>query len=226
MNIERESIARKLRALRERTTAAGCTEAEATQAAEMYTRLVMKYDLSMTDIEIGEQKATRGKIDTQDSKYHAVCDCLVVMAALCDCKVWTQGPRVVHFIGLPEDAQAFKLLYTIIRQALDLEWFMADVMSNAQYSRRSFQQGMAESIVQRLKEIQRLKAQEQRATGRDLVVVKGIAVREAFAATGIYLSPRNAASYSGASIGAGRAAGKNVILNPRVEAARRITQQG
>jgi hypothetical protein len=65
MNIERESIARKLRALRERTTAAGCTEAEATQAAEMYTRLVMKYDLSMTDIEIGEQKATRGKIDTQ-----------------------------------------------------------------------------------------------------------------------------------------------------------------
>ncbi|MAH50155.1 hypothetical protein CMI37_30320 [Candidatus Pacearchaeota archaeon] len=225
MNAERAAIARKLRALREKTTAQGCTEAEAMQAAELYTRLVNKYDMTMTDIEIGEQTVRKVHIDTTDKKFHPIQECLTAMAILCDCKTWTNGPRRVVALGLPEDVAAFQVLYTVIRNALDLEWFKADMISSVRYERLSFQEGMASTIKRRLQEIHASKQQQAVSTGRDLVPVKMAAVHAEFKSMGIHLTSRRTQDHYGASRGAGRAAGERVGLNERVGEGRRITHQ-
>ena len=44
-NTKRESIIKKINLLKEKTTANGCSEAEAMTAAEMISRLLQEYDL-------------------------------------------------------------------------------------------------------------------------------------------------------------------------------------
>lgn len=224
---DRAALAARIRALLSKTTAAGCTEAEALAAASLASRLMAQYDLTYADLGIertvrGESYGARKRAWTA----HPVRDCLAAIADLFDTMCWRLGPDLVFF-GQAEDTERAHGLTTIIQLAMDHEWSRFWVAPDRDKrmcfgsSHRSFMLGMAIRVGER---IDQLKAERSRAsvTGRELVVIRAEIVNEKFDAyarqTGIRLRQeaktkidiRSARAYD-----AGRAAGDRANIGGR-----------
>jgi hypothetical protein len=223
-NDNRAKLLERIRNISARTTDNGCTEAEALVAAEMLAKLLSEHGLSMTDVEIGEEKCQIEYLNTGRKTLHEVHWCAASVAQFTDCKVWAtrrEGSRTLAFFGLPGDVETAIYLMRVVKSAMDIEAprYLARAKELGELTGRrashAFLMGMARRVSQRLREIKSHERQASQSTGRDLVVVKSAVVRSQFADLGIRLcsgNPRPSVGDHGA-YAAGQAAGNNVSFN-------------
>ncbi len=238
MTKERDRIAAKVRAMQARTVGRGCTEAEAYEAAKMIAKLLTEYDLSLSDVEIGEERCEKSAVKTGRAKRpHEIQFCLKSVAAFADCKVWKDSKGGVRFVffGLPKDVEFATFLYHTIQAAMDFELSNFKFDCSIQHrptGRReshSFLLGMADRVARRLEEMKAAQNTETKTTtGRDLVVVKSRVVATQFAELGMRLrgGRSQASSRSTGSYNAGQAAGDKVGFNRAVTSGTKLITGG
>jgi hypothetical protein len=219
------AAAARIRALLAKTTSNGCTEAEAMAAAAKAGELMDRYSLSMSDVEIKQEKCT-----TRASEYvktHPVEGCAVAIARFCGCKVWRAGyagKKTLHYFGLPQDTEVAHYLTDLIRNSMEAE-FRAYMRgpgklqdAHGKTLRRNFMLAMAARVAQRLDV---MSAERERtahtSTGTALVVVRNAVVNE-FKALGFKLKRGSASRgrYNGDAHRAGRDAGDRVNITTGV----------
>lgn len=220
---EREVILARVRALLTRTTANGCTEAEAKAAANQVDRLMALYEIDLTEATVQDQEVMRLdiKLDAHPVRFAAP-----RIGTFTDTKVWVER-GFISFLGLDIDTRIAEYLMLTFQRAIDREsrnWsaFNADMamMDTVGQERMltSFSAGMAVRLGERLTLLKSKRDFEQKATGFDLVVAKGALVDQAFESLGIVLerekggkSIRDTNAYN-----AGRAAADKVAINQGV----------
>lgn len=238
MSDNRDALLAKIRAIASRTTENGCTEAEALAAAAMLAKLMSEHGLSMSDVEIGEELCQIEYLDTGRRALHESSYCIVRIAELCDCRVWTcwtrQGEEYIYkavrskkiaYFGLPGDVETAVYLTRVIKSSMDQELltFIRRCAELGEPSGRrvnhSFLMGMVNRVNVRLGAI---KASERTsaksATGRDLVAVKGAVVTAQFAKLDLHLRSHTKQTSIGdaSAYRSGQAAGDRVSFNRAV----------
>ena len=217
----------RIKALADKTVSNGCTEAEAMAAAEMVGRLLERYALSMEEIDVREQRCVQVEVPIGGKQRRPIDGCVTAIARFCDCKVWvsrdTMMPSYVFF-GFDADTVLAGYLFNVIDRAMAtaLTAFRATQPRlrgvGLRGASRSFQQGMAARVADRLDEMHRQRdanVAAQRSTGTALILVKQQVVEDAFRGTEIRLvaaAGLNRARLNGA-FRHGLAAGDRVNLN-------------
>ena len=223
----RDKIATKVRALKDRTTDRGCTEAEAMTAASLAAKLMTEHDLTMTDVEIGESTCDTTFVNTGKKTTHEVRLAIKAIAFFTDTVAWRdrdEGVIRYAFFGLENDTEFAVYLHDVIRAAMDAEvaaykshqWLLDEPSGRS--ASHSFLVGMARRVSERLKELKRTQnASTIASTGRDLVVVKSHLVHGQFAQLGMRLRKGSAThSHDQRAHAAGKAAGDRVGFNRRI----------
>lgn len=217
----------RIRALAEKTTSNGCTEAEALSAAEMVGRLLERYALTMEQVDLRETPYIQLEVHAGGQRRRPVDGCVVAIARFCDCKVWlTRGELGVTYIffGLETDAMLGRYLFEIVGMALrtELAGFKArnprlrDV--GLRRAGESFQHGVVARIAAWLtadKADREATVATQRATGQALMLIKQSLVDEAFATlqTRLISTRRSARRVVRSAYQDGLQAGDKVNLN-------------
>ena len=222
-NAERAGQLARIRALMAKTTANGCTEAEAKAAAAAVDRLLAAYELDLDDVMVREQEIVqlRVKVGDHDVKYAAK-----AVGGFCDCRVWASTGDIVY-LGFKVDTEIAEYLTQLFRRAIDRE-AQDYTMFNPDYDElgagqrkamlQSFRMGMSGRLGDRLGELKSKRDFAQRTTGRDLVAVKKPLVDEAWHALGIVLgsSGRGTAIRNPGAYAAGQSAANKVSINQGV----------
>jgi hypothetical protein len=220
--MDRKNIIQKIAALQAKTVENGCTEEEALAAADMVGRLLDKYGLSMSDIEIKERDdITLGR--TEARRGDPLRWALNALAAFYDVEVWQNDNRF-EFLGFPEDVQAVLWLAGVLRDTCerDLKRYKKEdvraiAMSLAGKGRtvgHSFRTGFFVRVGERLAELKAERDAANESTGRELVVVKGAVVKQKMADAGIQTQSRKISTRSQdtEAYGRGREAGSRAHL--------------
>jgi hypothetical protein len=221
------AIGRKIRALLNKTVAAGCTEEEAISAATLARKLMDEHRLSQSDIEIKAEPVEDDTIDRVIKQKIAYADyCMSGISRYCGVRMWytTGYDRVkrIKLLGLKPDIEMARWLYEMIDGAIRVERhaYAKTTGENDRTTNRrlisSFAVGMASRINSRLTAMATvLEPVAKTASGTALIVVKGALVEEAFAKLNLRFSKaraghsvRKASAYL-----AGQAAGDRVNLN-------------
>ena len=184
----------RIRALAEKTTSNGCTEAEALSAAEMVGRLLERYALTMEQVDLRQTPCIQLEVHAGGQRRRPVDGCVVAIARFCDCKVWlTRGELGVTYVffGMETDAMLGRYLFEVVGMALrtELAGFKARNLRLRDVGLRrageSFQHGMVARIAARLtadKADREVTVATQRAAGQALMLIKQSLVDEAFGA--------------------------------------------
>jgi hypothetical protein len=216
----------RLQALRAKTMANGCTEAEALSAAAKVAELLDRHDLSLSDLEIREELCEQSVIETGKKQRQPISACIPAIADYCDCKVWREkddrGIRYVFF-GLRPSIEMAHYVHDVIAVAIQTAWTdyarTQRVIRYAHDEKGSFMLGMAVSIADKLTAMKVERDEANRtANGRDLVVVRNAIVETEFAKLDLNLR-RGRGSGKKVAAGAfeaGQAAGHSLKLQPAV----------
>jgi hypothetical protein len=225
---KRKALLQRVRGLMAKTTANGCTEAEAQAAAAMVDRLVGEYEIDLTETLVGEQEVIQLDIELN---HHPVRFAASRIGEFCDCRVWynaNQGRNDLCVLGFEIDVEIAEYLLLLFQRAIDREasqysvfnpeFAMADTtLRNTML--QSFNVGMATRLGDRLREMKSKRdfAQKEKR-GFDLVLAKKPIIDLAWASLGLNLSKdkygashRHAGAYE-----AGQSAANKVAINPGV----------
>lgn len=157
-NTKRESIIKKINLLKEKTTANGCSEAEAMTAAEMISKLLQEYDLSMTDVEIRSQVFLKEELGVKGSNKKPIHDITPAIGILTDTKTFfiRRGNLITYtFFGAKKDVDFACYLFDLLSNAMDNEYAKYKntsefKMIGGKSARSSFYKGMIIRLSQRL----------------------------------------------------------------------------
>jgi hypothetical protein len=192
---ELSRVKARIRALAEKTTSNGCTEAEALSAAEMVGRLLERYALTMEQVDLRETPCVALQVFAGGQRRRPIDGCVVAIARFCDCKVWlTRSDLGVAYVffGLETDAMLARYLFEVIASALRTEVVgfkqrnprLRDV--RLRRASDSFQHGMVARVAARLTAMhaeREATVAAQRSTGTALILAKHQLVETAFRAT-------------------------------------------
>jgi len=171
----------RLQALRAKTIANGCTEAEALSAAAKLAELLDRHDLSLSDLELREEPCIQSAISTNRKQRQPISACVPSIADYCDCKVWREKDETGRiryvFFGMSASVEMAHNIYDVIAAALQSGWEdyarQQRFIRYGQDEKGSFLFGMAISLADKLSaQKTRRDADTRQATGRDLVVVR------------------------------------------------------
>jgi hypothetical protein len=184
INQKRESIIRKINLLKEKTTTNGCSESEAMTAAEMISRLLQEYDLSMTEVEVKSQEFVNEQIDISGKVKKPIHDVSSSIAYFTDTKVYfskRMGNFIYKFFGAKKDVEFASYLFDLLSHAMDNEY--AKYQKTPEYktiggkvARSSFYKGMIIRLSQRLREMKNTITNEAKTSG--LVLYNKMAITE------------------------------------------------
>jgi len=199
-------VVERIRALRAKTTAQGCTEQEALLAAEKVAEMLERYGLSLSEIEFRKQACEGFNLDTGRRKREPSDRCVPAVAEFCDCRVWSEtspaGFIRYVFFGLPADVEAAHYLYDLVVVAFGTEtaaFKQGDLLGAVATAERrgavaSFQIGLATGICDKLAKLKEdRQAAMFRSSGRDLVPVKASILDEEIGKLGLSFHTRRIA---------------------------------
>lgn len=228
----REAVARRIRALLQKTIENGATEAEALTAAEMARKMMDAHRLTMTDVEIKSEEVVGENFERPYNNKLAPIDyCLWGIDAYCGTRHWltsvydsAKGRWVyrVRIFGLRSDVEMAGYLYRLCGGAIEREattYAKLLVLAPGEDRRRenmSFKVGMAHRLNQRLHEMAKaLEPVATTASGTALVVVKNQIVNSAYDALGLKFRGSSSGPQARSASGyrAGAAVGDRVNLN-------------
>lgn len=229
-NPARERVINLIRQLQTKTTANGCTEAEALEAARKINELLERYQLAVEDVSeirddvYGALKRQYGGGTWRRRTWHETKTAWGGIAAFTDTKHWTSGADLVFF-GSKTDCELAFYLVDLIRATGESEWQAFRGRGEGRTDRRgraSFLAGFSIRIYNRLHELARQRRRNVTSTGRDLVVVKDQVVAQKFQSycvkSGLKLVNRSSSSSrrDAECYRAGEAAGSRVNLTTGV----------
>ncbi len=190
MTLDHDKLKSRIQALRAKTVTNGCTEDEALLAAAKVAELLDQHDLSISDLEIGEEQCERGIIETNRKQRQPIAACVAAIGEFCDCKVWQEkdeaGKIRYVFFGLKPGVEMARYVYDVVAAAMQTAWGTHKrgqrFIRYADDERGSFLIGMAISIADKLMAMKADRDEStRRTTGRDLVVVRHAVVETEFA---------------------------------------------
>jgi hypothetical protein len=226
-----ERLLTRIKGLRAKTVAKGCTEQEALAAAEKVAELLDRYGLSLGELDFASQFCEGTGIQTTRRRMAPFDDCVMGIAAFFDCRVWVeQAPGATLryiFFGLRGDVAAAEYLYEMVERAFETEthaFRATDLYLSMQGERRSasnsFQIGLAQGISDKLLALRRSRDSHLRtASGRDLVPMKAAMVDDELAKLGLDLHTRTGGGSRRIltdAFEAGEAAGKRFEFTPAI----------
>ena len=197
-----ENIRRRVRALRQRTTERGFTEAEAMAAAEMLARLEDEYFLAMEAI--GEQDDIMEAEYKQGAKLGPVWRCAHAIEEYTDTKITSQRRWVpednkarvfIRALGLQSDTALAMYLIEMLDNLRTIEWraYQLERINKAHWEagtlahlRPSFEAGMMQRIAARLYDLKRQRnartyqSDRGERTGKELMVIRNALVEAKF----------------------------------------------
>lgn len=206
---DRKMILKKIAALKAKTVANGCTEAEAMAAAEKVAQLMGEYDISENDRHIEGSTCRKGWAEA--AKDDPVIRCATAVGYFTDTKVWVEEngdepvyengrhigwrtiPHGVVFFGLPTDTEIAEYMFEICRSALtrlsaayraEIALFRATVRER---KLREYQWGVADSMADQLRKMRDQRRARTGGSGRGLVTTKQAIIERDFAALAIDL---------------------------------------
>lgn len=207
----------RIQALRAKTVANGCTEAEALAAAAKVADLLDQYELTLDDVALGRSACARLVLRTTGKARRPPIDyCIGAIAAFADCRVWREGGEIVYF-GLPADLEVAGAVHAVVEAAMragaDSYKRGRKVISYRHDEGRAFLTGMAVAIAEALAAM-KAERDARPAGGRDLVPVKRCVVEQEFARLGLEMREGGASgkTLSAAAFDAGLAAGERFEL--------------
>jgi hypothetical protein len=194
--MERDKIARIIRALLEKTTERGATEAEAMTAAAKARELMDRYQIDAGTAGLEEEGTSRLDVGLSPYRGLGIRNRIAVrVAQFCDCKVWKVSREgKLFFFGMASDVEFAGWLIAsldgFIRQA-SLQFLVSQPKADARtrwVMQKAFIIGATTRISERLEELSASRKSEPLAgDGRSLVVVKGAIVARDFAKLGMRL---------------------------------------
>src|SRR3954469_3683493 len=190
---ELDKLRARIQALRAKTIDNGCTEDEALSAAAKVAELLDRHDLSLSDVELREERCERAEFAAGRRKRIPIDQCVGAVAEFCDCRVWREktasGEQRYVFFGLRADVAVAHYLTELIDGAVRSE--LGRFKTSREYLRfrhnerhmanSSFALGMVTSIAEKLTAMKAERDGVNRSSGRDLVVVKSAIVAEEMA---------------------------------------------
>ena len=235
---KRSALLDKISALLAKTQHNGCTEAEALAAAELASKLMAKYGLSITELEQLSSPLSACEADGTpigDRRCHEVVHLSDAIAFYTDTRSWYQRHGIIRigkdqcrrhehhgiiavFFGLAADVQVAIYLTNTLRVALDTEWrayWKANgnrSETSARTARTNFMRGMIWRLSERLREMKKAQGQANANDCRAIVLVKERIVDEAYKAAGI--KPR--VNYRSSSMSDERALNAGAVAGDRV----------
>lgn len=224
--MNRERLYDKIRALLNKTTEHGCTEAEALAALTKARAMMDAYEVTPEDLKLAKDLAAILKdCDTTDDK-HGIARYLVKSVAMfCDCDGWRRGDKFV-FCGSPADVQLADWMH---RHLIDfVQGELANYLMQCDYPRgmrrrmiNGFVIGCTGRILSRVNELVARSKRVAASNSRTLVIVKRDAIDQLKIAQGIMLRTRTTSRRmdEGARV-AGLAAGDRATLHRPVDTKR------
>ena len=220
----REALLARIRKLTVMTQANGCTEAEASAAAELLARLMSAHNVAMSELEVRTEAAgcVLDSFTEFGSKVGAWTPCIAAIATLFQVRVWYEQAdedvlglgfttRVCHikFFGFAADVEAAltltRLCYTSILTEGE-RWATGKRKSKRDLD--SFHKGMANRLHERITSL----TQEVPKSGA-LVVLKRDLVNAEFSKLGIHIGPsRTRNAHDPAAYSAGQSAANRTDL--------------
>ena len=217
---EREKIAGRIRALRNKTVENGCTEDEAVSAADLAAKLLAQYNLTMDEVELRRAEFAKHSEDHEDEVGERLWKVAAAIAHLTDTTTWSSRkgvhPYRINFFGFDHEVAVAKYLLAICARAMRQEYQrLRRVYGLVNPARQRlkiipFLDGMADSLHDRIRALKVVPP-----TGTGLVVVKDQLITEAMAKAGIKLQDqtKRRSRDLDESYGLGRQAGERVPLN-------------
>ncbi|QCM10888.1 DUF2786 domain-containing protein [Agrobacterium tumefaciens] len=117
--MNRETLAKRITALRQMTVERGCTESEALSAAAKAAELMREYGLSENDITVDEQAVksrTKGQ-SARDPLWDMLCHCTNAVAIILE----GRGECRRAFVGIDPGPAIATYLYVVLDRAVDRE---------------------------------------------------------------------------------------------------------
>jgi len=199
---KRAALLDRITALLAKTEEHGCTEAEALAAAELASKLMTKYGLSLSELQ--SISAPADVCETNETtigrvRSHEVLHVADAISHYTDTRYWYRRDyehRTVSlaYFGLVADVQVATYVTNILRNAMDTEWktywnaHRKDSASSARTARANFMRGMAHRLSNRL---DAMKAAQNKTADNDcraIVVIKKDIVDKAFEAIEIEIT--------------------------------------
>ena len=122
---ELDKVLSRIQALRGKTVAQGCTEAEALLAAGKVAELLDQYGLTLSEIDMKAQSCASEGVETGRRRRSPLDEFGRAIASFSDCRTWheiTPQGHIRHiFFGLPADVAGARYLYEKIEEAFETE---------------------------------------------------------------------------------------------------------
>jgi hypothetical protein len=214
MNVNRDDMIDKIKALLNKTVINGCTEHEAFAALDKARALMDAYEVAEGELQLTKDEAAilrsepPGSLDPHDIKFLLS----RAVSEFCGCKAW-KGPDGLQFCGLPADARLATWLLDTLAAFVQAELAQHLMGCVAPKGRRrfvinGFVAGCCKRISDRLEALCTQSASAATSNGRELVVLKNSAIADKMKAAGITLrTSRSSRRSDEASYRAGTAVG-------------------
>lgn len=225
---DRNSLLEKLRALMNKTTENGCTEAEAMAALDKVRALMDAYEVTDADLQLSKAEAAILHSDPPDVRDpHKIKRHLgVAVAKFCDCKIWRGEKERLHLCGFPSDVEFAVWLLDHLSdfvQAALVSYLIGRLDSKAERRKniQSFVLGCTDRITRRLNQLREQSSAEQVVNSHALVVIKSAAIAEKMHELGIKLrsSSSRSSSFNRTALEAGQRAGDDASFGRPVSGA-------
>lgn len=117
---KREALARKVRALKQKTVGNGCTEEEALAAAELLVKLLAEHNMTMDEADIREDEFAHTAVKNDDPVMQRIWTVGVAVAKLTGARYWSdydKGAPEAHFFGFEHEVMVASYMLTICHRA-------------------------------------------------------------------------------------------------------------
>lgn len=172
-SLKRDSIIKKIQLLKSKTTDNGCSEAEALSAANMISKLLIEYDLTMTDVEVKAQEFLTNIIELDGSVKKPIHDLVYAIGIFCDVKPWyKKGNRKFQysFFGAKKDTEFAEYLFSLLSNSMEFEYRKYQKTDEykaigGRSARSNFFKGMTTRLSKRLQDMKKENIQKSNETG-------------------------------------------------------------
>jgi hypothetical protein len=225
MTTNLEKIKDKIVALLKKTKENGASEFEANSAMDHAQKMMKEYGITMDDIKKNSaisKEFNKVHVNADSSYMHPV-DSLVSLAITeyTDTMAWIdkaeKSKSKVIFFGYSVDVELAIYIREVCKSAMDFEWNMYKAklsVGNRADQRKSFMAGMGIRLAQRLR---KLKENDTKTTGTDLVVLKTEMVRNEFQNMNMKMQKGKSYSYdANNAFSAGAQAAENVQFSRKM----------
>jgi hypothetical protein len=204
---EMDRVIQRIQALRAKTVAQGCTEAEALAAAAKVSELLRRHDLTLDEVSVRQSNCEGVSVATGRKRRAPSDSCTPAIGQFCDCRVWAEGggDRALRFVyfGLKADVEAARFLHEVVELAFETESaafrrgevYQALRGGDRRVALNSFQTGLASGIGDKLAALKAARHNGgAKSTGFDLVAVKTSVVDDDVEKLGLNFFTRKATS--------------------------------